>query len=173
MYCKISALYMDTSAHNPDQGKTALRVKLHSFSVLLRKLANVLLSAESEESLSFAEPQIINRLLGFANGIETLESLEAAEGELFVSFLTNLNGIIQNMGIVSRSSEKRPREEVLTKIATTLKSIEQEIGEFLPALMSIDEERKETHHETFGGLLQKLVDTIQEKRHLIARFAEK
>lgn len=153
---------------NTDQENTVLRVKLDSFSLVLKKLANVFSNVEAETSTPLVEPQIINRILTLANGFQSLKSLEGKEGEIYASFLKSITNIIQNIGmlplrLVGQDYERR------VKILRIMKKLENEIKEFLPVVYSIDQTRKEVNYETFGGLLQKLIDLIQEKYHLISR----
>jgi hypothetical protein len=163
---------MATTQPNTDQNKIVFRLKLQNFSVLLKKLANILLHAETE-SPSPTEPQIIHRFLGLAGQLESLESLEKADGEIFASSLINLISIVQSLGTVSGGHTEYYEDERLAKVLKTLKDIEDQCKEFLPLVVAIDEERKESNHETFGGLLQKLTDVLQEKRYFLMRRGEK
>ena len=151
-----------------DQEKTVLRVKLDNFSLVLKKLANVFLYVGTETSTPLVEPQIINRILRLANEFQSLKSLEGNEGEVYASFLKNIIDIIQNIGTLPSGLAEQDYERRI-KILRIMKKLENEIKEFLPIVHSIDQVRKEANYETFGGLLQKLIDTIQEKYHLISR----
>ena len=156
---------------NLNQEETILRVKLDSFSLALKKLANAFLYAEAETSVTLVEPQIINRLLRSASGLQSLKSLGGDDGEVYASFLKNITEIIQNIGALSRKLANKNYES-RTKILKAMKSLENEINEFSILVSSIDEIRKTSNYETFGGFLQKLIDAIQEKRHLILRIGE-
>lgn len=150
------------------QDTTALRVKLDSLSQAFKKLANSFTYTDSNLAVNLVEPQIINRLLGLASWLESLKSLAGNEGEIFASLLKNAADIIQNIGNLFRNQTGQNQEEY-GKILKAIKNLENQIKELLPLIASTDEERKKSDYETFGGLLQKLIDTLQEKRHLILR----
>ena len=153
---------------NQDQYTIVLRIKLDNLSLALKKLAQVFSSIESETSISLVEPQIINRLLGMANSLKELKSLDENEGEIFVVFLKNIAGVIQSIGILLERKVQLNSEQSL-KILKAFRNLEDQTKELLPLIVAIDEQRKEHNFESFGGLLQKVIDTIQEKRHFIMR----
>lgn len=148
-----------------NQETVDIRTKLDDLSASLKKLANSLLRSESSH---FIEPQIINRLLAMATRIGQLKSLEENEGEIFASLLKSITDIIQGAGDLSRGPRLQSFEE-RAKIIRLLKNLEEEMLNFIPTIITMDEERKERKYETFGGLLQKLIDAIQEKRHMLIR----
>lgn len=153
---------------NTDQEKTALRVKLDDLSGLLKKLGNIFTQIESDKSVSLAEPQTIHRLFGLATLLESFESLEGKEGEVFVSFLKNLADAVQDIGSVP-GWQKKYEEEEFTRILSTLRNLEEELKELMKIVITIDDRRKEANYEAFGGLLQKVMDAIQEKLYMIGR----
>ena len=148
---------------NLDQEKIVLGNKLDDLAISLKKLANTLL--RSEVSSYLIEPQIINRILKIADRISQLKSLEENEGEIFASSLKDMVDIIQSIGDISRSPQ-RPSYEEKNKIIRTFKNLAEEIMDFIPVIRNLDYEGEKIKYETFGGLLQKLVDAIQEKRHM-------
>ncbi len=152
-----------------EQEKTILRAQLDNLSALIKKLGNVFLQIESEKRISIIEPQMIHRLLGLAGKLQSMESLEGDEGEVFVLFLKVMADTIQNIGILQQWQKEGGNKEELTKVLTLLRGLESQTKDLLTTVITIDEKRRKTNYETFGGLLQKLVDTIQEKRHLILR----
>ena len=153
---------------NIDQEKTNLRTKIDDLATLLKMLANIFTQIEGDKAISLAEPQVIHRLLGLANLLEELESLEGKDGEVFVSFLKNLNDTVQDLGSVP-GWQKKYNEDDLTKILSALRNLEEKSKDLMKIVSTIDDRRKEANFETFGGLLQKLMDTLQEKRYLITR----
>ncbi len=155
-----------------EEEKITLRMRLNSFANSLKKLAQCFLNSASELSISWMEPQVIGRLLGLAQGIESLKSLEGNEGEIFAAFLKNIIDIIQNITVPKQTNKTQDNEE-RGKILKILKTLEDQIKDFLPVVIEIDTKRKKEDYETFGGLMQKLVDASQEKRHLILREQEK
>lgn len=152
-----------------EQEKTILRTQLDNLSALIKKLGSVFQQIESEKGISIIEPQMVHRLLGLAGKLESLESLEGGEGEIFALFLKIMADTIQNIGLLQQWRREGDNKESLIKILTLLRSIENQTKDLLPTVITIDDKRKKANYETFGGLLQKLVDTIQEKRHLILR----
>ena len=153
---------------NNDQYTIVLRIKLDNLSLALKKLAQVFASVESETAIQLVEPQIINRLLGMANSVKELKSLDENEGEVFAVFLKNIAGVIQSVGILLEKKVQLDSEQSL-KIMKAFRNLEDQTKELLPLIVAIDEQRKEHNFESFGGLLQKVIDTIQEKRHFIMR----
>lgn len=146
---------------NFDTEKTKLRLKLDNVATVLKKLANILLLVQSEKLGLLAEPQIIKRLVVEANALVSLESLEGKEGEVFVAFLKNTTNIIQTLNTLN-TQEVETKESVLR----ALKNVETQIQDLLPIVISIDRVRKKMEYETFGSLLQRLVDTVQEVVHI-------
>ena len=166
-------MIMDQLKSIPKQDRTVLRVKLHELSDVLKKMTNAFRRAESEEPVSLLEPQMVNRLRGLMREFEFLESVEESQGETFLSLILNLMGIVQNIGTVAnRSRKKIERGEQMMKILSSLRNLEEKIKEFLPLVVSLDAEARKKQFESFGGVLQKLIDAIQEKRYFILRRAE-
>ena len=155
-----------------DQEKTALRTKLDDLSVFLKKLASAFLNFESDNAVVLLESQLANKLVTLGLGLQTLESLEGKEGEVFSSFLKDLSDTFEEIGSMSDWKEKKLIIDDFSKVLTMLKKIEDQTNDLLPIVVSIDEKRKEKNYETFGGMLQKFVDLIGEKRHLILRSLE-
>ena len=154
-----------------DQGqdRTSLGVQLDNLAVAIKKLANSLIRAESAY---LVESQVVNRLVSIAARIEHLKSLEEDEGEVFASLLKGITDILQSIGDVSGGKQKQSAEE-RAKIIRLFKMLEQETISLLPLIRSLDEQRKERKFDTFGGLLQRMVDAIQEKRHMLMRKDDK
>ena len=103
---------------------------------------------------------------------KNLKSLEEDEGEVFASLLKGITDILQSIGDVSGGKQKQSAEE-RAKIIRLFKMLEQETTSLLPLIRSLDEQRKERKFDTFGGLLQRMVDAIQEKRHMLMRKDDK
>lgn len=153
----------------PEQ--TILRAKLDDISILLKKLVNVLSNAESDGALSIAEPQVLRRLSGLSNEFKSLKTLEEKEGEIFAQVLKNFADNIRNLDLVSEGCQESRYEEQFTKISKTLGSLEEQIKELSPFMIVIDEKRRKGSYEIFGGLLQKLLDAIEEKRFFLSHRA--
>lgn len=153
---------------NVDQEETELRLKLSSVASALKKLANILLHSESKALSFLIEPQIVNRFLVLANQITSLSSLKESEGETFVSFLKDATNIIQSMGNIPKAQNENESAEI-TKALKGMKNLADQIEDLLPIVISIDNKRKRVDYETFGGLLQRLIDATQEKRHMMLR----
>jgi hypothetical protein len=159
--------------NNTDQEKTVLRIKLDELSAVLKKMAGSLISLESDNGIVLLESQMVNKLSALGTSLQSLESLEDKDGESFVAFLKNLTDIIGNIGSLPQWKRARHNEETFSGILTVMRNIEDQIKEFLKVVMDIDEKRKESHFETFGGLIQKLDDALEEKRHMILNVLER
>jgi len=149
-----------------EQEKIILRTKLDDLAAATKKLTSVIKMSQSEMSWILVEPQILSRLAGIAVRIGILKSLEESEGDIFASFLKSITNLIHSMGNFTRLNRVEYREQKVM-VLKALKNLEIQIGEFMPVITTIDEERKKADFETFGGLLQKLVDAVQEKRFMI------
>ena len=156
------------SKANIDQEKTTLRVKLDDLSGLLKKLGNIFTQIEADKAVSLLESQGIRHLFGLATLLESLESLEDKKGEVFIYFLKNLIGIIQDIGEMP-GWQKKYEEEDYTRIISILRNLEEELKELMKIVTTIDDRRKKANYEAFGGLLQKVMDAIQEKLYMISR----
>lgn len=151
-----------------DTEKTKLRLKLKDVVTALKKLANVLLLVQSEKLILLAEPQIIKRLIVEANALASLESLEGEEGEVFAAFLKSTTNIIQTLNTLN-VQDIETKEPALR----ALKNLETKIQDLLPIIISIDQARKKMEYETFGSLLQRLVDAVQEVVHITKKITIK
>lgn len=158
---------MDTPKQNISQEKTILRVKLEDLASLLKKLVGHFISLDSDKGVVLLELQMTHRLSSLAGRIESFESLEGKGGDAFAFFLKNLTDIFQKIGESTQWGSKKSRQDDLTRALVLFTNIEETIKDLLPIVMSIDEKRKELNYETFSGLLQRFIDTIEEKRHTI------
>ena len=163
---------MTAQKQNTNQAKTVLRIKLENLSSLLKKLAREFMSLESDKGVVLLELQMTHKLLGLSAKLQSLESLEGKDGEAFVFFLKNLTDIIEKVGELPQWKLKKYGTEDFGKILVLFRNLEEMTKELLPIVMAIDDKRKEANYETFGGLLQKFIDAIEEKRHLILQNLE-
>jgi hypothetical protein len=152
-----------------DQEKTTLRVKLDELSANLKKLAMAFIGLETDFGAVLLESELSNKLVSSSVDIQSLESLEGEDGEVFFYFLNNLINITKNIGTVSDWKNKKMKAEDFSKVLSMLKSTEEGLKELVPIVSTIDDRRKKFNFETFGGTIQKLTNILEEKRHLILR----
>lgn len=151
-----------------DSEKTVLRVKLDDLSSALKKLGNHLKQIGEEKSNYLLELDDINDLLSLAGKLESFESLEGNEGAVFASFIKNLTDTIGNIASLG-GWEKKYNEEETIFIISNLRSVEEKIKDIGKILGTIDDQRKKADFETFGGLLLKLNNAIDEKKYLLGK----
>lgn len=154
---------------NLDQEKSILFSKLEGLSGALKKLAASLTRLESERAIVLLEQQMVRRIVELSGRVRSFKSLEEDEGELFASLLKSMTDIVRDIGALPKWCREKHSEEAFSNVLSAFRILEGQIKEFLPIVISIDESRKKKNFETFGGLLQKLTDMIQEKRHLILK----
>lgn len=154
---------------NSKQEKTALQAKLDDISILLRKLVNVLVNAESDGALSLTEPLVLRRLSGLSNECKSLKTLDKKEGEVFAQMLKSFVNNIRNLEIVPAGNKEARHEEQFIKISKTLKMLEEQIQELSPLIIIEDEKNGKNSYEVFGGLLRKLLEAIEEKCFFLLR----
>ena len=135
-------------------------MKFGDFANALRRLSGVLQHVESEGTASILEPQLANKLRGLIASFESVTEPQGAGSEILSSSLLSLNEVIRSIGEVS-TGEHRYRSEHISKILKSLKDLEEQSKNFF----SLSSAAGERELETLSGALQKLIDTIQEKKH--------
>jgi hypothetical protein len=149
-----------------EKEKSDLRLKLDELAELLKKIGSIFKQIESDKTVYILDPKYIGTLLSLSNKLESFESLEGKEGEVFVFFLKDLDDVIKEMCSLP-GWQKKYNEDDLSIIMSVMRNIEQSIKDLAKIVSSIDIANKGVEYETFGGLLQKIIDTMEEKRYVI------
>ena len=158
---------MPPNISNTGEGKTRLRTKLDDLALLLNQFASEFLNLESEKRILLLEGDMINKIHGLTSELESIESLDGKEGDVFASFLKDLTDVVREVGTMSLWKRENHTLEVFLRILSIIRNLEEQLREFLPIVLTIDKNIREGKYETFGGLFQKLMDTLEEKKHMI------
>ncbi|OGY99291.1 MAG: hypothetical protein A2945_04970 [Candidatus Liptonbacteria bacterium RIFCSPLOWO2_01_FULL_52_25] len=131
----------------------------------LRKLSNTLRRAESEKSLAIMEAQMVNHMVEIARHMELVNEGKRKENvDVLVASLLTLVKIMEGVGEVSKGINTKKLEGYRREILKSLKNVEDRCLDFLSSIAPFKD-----LSGAIAGPLQKLISTIQEKRHFLAK----